>query len=1080
MSPAPDSAVREVALDPSRSFIVEAPAGSGKTELLIQRYLRLLATVERPESVVAMTFTRKAAAEMKQRIVEALLAAQRDEKVEQENDQRTRALALDVLRRDIQLSWGVLDDPSILQIQTIDSLCAMLTRQMPLLSDFGGTPRVEEHAEELYSMAARRTLAMLAAGPPEQKQIFRNVVSHFESDLNSLETQLVQMLGKRDQWLGLTSRRDGREITRDLIDRTLEDCHLALIEKAYWLWPQSIPDRFPMKLEFHEKWKRFAELHLLKGKKKPRKGSAFYAILDGLPKFCDALYRISKGIPSSIDDSQWDLVRDFVGLLFYTVIQLRTVFEERGEVDFTEVTRAATQALGTAEQPTDLSYRLDYRIEHLLVDEFQDTSISQYDLIKALTAQWSDGDNRTLFLVGDPMQSIYGFRQAEVKLFLEVAQGIFGSVRLQHLQLTANFRSTPSLVDWVNNAFRDVMPEEDWEHGGVQYRPSQASRSESGASPVIQPCIEDNLGEEEAEWIAKVAKKRLASNHSVAVLVRARSHVVRTIQAFRKHGIAYEAREIDELQNEQHILDILSLTRAVLHVGDRLSWLACLRAPWCGLNLADLSALAEGQRGRSLLELLKDPERFGALSLDGRRRAVRTGEILEAAVHQVGHHPIRKIVESVWLALGGPATLTHSSQFEDVEVLLGVLDDFDEGGAIRDFSLLKDRLQFLYAKPQTGGDRVQIMTIHSAKGLEFDTVILPHLQSGHRSEDKALLAWIERRNSNGEFGVLMAGRAKAGDPDTLYDFVFGEMTKRQQHEEKRLLYVAATRARNFLYLSGNLRQNQQGSGYVSLRDGFLKLLWPIAQPVFDAAWLAWQKAQTAQQSLSLIAPPQTILRRLPADWQVPDAPEAVSVAMPMARSIASSREVTYEWVSDVARHVGTIVHEYLRHFAEEGLAAWTMRRLASQQGVIESELRRLGTPLDELEKAAARVMRALKNVVQSERARWILSPAPEARSEWAISGVVDGKLYDTIVDRTLVDAQGRRWIIDFKTGEHKGGNLDQFLAEEQRRYADQMSVYATLISLREDHPVMLGLYFPLLDAWREWSFAEPTISVPAK
>ena len=140
MSPAPDSAVREVALDPSRSFIVEAPAGSGKTELLIQRYLRLLATVERPESVVAMTFTRKAAAEMKQRIVEALLAAQRDEKVEQENDQRTRALALDVLRRDIQLSWGVLDDPSILQIQTIDSLCAMLTRQMPLLSDFGGTP----------------------------------------------------------------------------------------------------------------------------------------------------------------------------------------------------------------------------------------------------------------------------------------------------------------------------------------------------------------------------------------------------------------------------------------------------------------------------------------------------------------------------------------------------------------------------------------------------------------------------------------------------------------------------------------------------------------------------------------------------------------------------------------------------------------------------------------------------------------------------------------------------------------------------------------------------------------------------
>ena len=133
-----------------------------------------------------------------------------------------------------------------------------------------------------------------------------------------------------------------------------------------------------------------------------------------------------------------------------------------------------------------------------------------------------------------------------------------------------------------------------------------------------------------------------------------------------------------------------------------------------------------------------DPERIAALSLDGRLRAVRTGEILEAAVRQVGHHPIRKIVESVWLSLGGPATLTHEAQFEDVDVLFGVLDEFDEGGVDSRLQLLEDRLQFLYAKPQTGGDRVQIMTIHSAKGLEFDTVILPQLQSGHRTEDKGL------------------------------------------------------------------------------------------------------------------------------------------------------------------------------------------------------------------------------------------------------------------------------------------------------------------------------------------------------
>jgi len=1081
MSAASDADVRERALDPSRSFIVEAPAGSGKTELLIQRYLRLLAAVERPESVVAMTFTRKAAAEMKQRIVDALLAAQRGEKVDPDKDSelRTRTLALAVMGRDAQLGWHLLENPSVLQIQTIDSLCAMLTREMPLLSDFGGSPRVEEHAEELYSVAARRTLAMLAGAEPEHRRIFRNVVSHFESDLRRLEQQIVQMLGKRDQWLELLGGGNGR-LTRERIDQTLEDCCLSTIEKAYGLWPKGMPNRPPLKLECWEQWKRFAETHLLSGKSGPRKQGQYYRILEAEPKYCEALHRCRGDLPLSIEDDQWDLVRDFAALLWLTVVQLRTVFEERGEVDFTEVTRAAIQALGTPEQPTDLLYRLDYRVEHLLVDEFQDTSVSQYNLINALTAQWSDGDNRTLFVVGDPMQSIYGFRQAEVRLFLEAARGRLGSVRLEHLQLSANFRSTPAIVNWVNGALQGLMDEDDTEHGAVKYRRSEASRSEPGAVPVIKAFVEDNYGEEEAEWIAQVARKQLKSGKTVAVLVRARPHVVKTIEALRKHDIHYEAREIDELQNEQHILDILSLTRAVLHVGDRLAWLACLRAPWCGLRLEDLSALVEGERDRTVLELMFDPDRIAALSSDGRVRAVRAGEILATAVREVGHHPIRKIVESLWLSLGGPATLTHSSQFEDVEVLFAVLDDFDEGGTIRDFSLLNDRLKFLYAKPQTGGERVQIMTIHSAKGLEFDTVILPRLESGRHTEDKGLLAWIERRNRDGEPGILMAGHAKPGVSDALYNFVFGEMNQKQRHEEKRLLYVAATRAKDALFLSGNVKENDKRSDYSKPYGGsFLKFIWPVAEPFFDAAWLAWQRAQSAQQSLPLAAQPQTMLRRLPADWRVPDAPEAVSIAIPMARSIASSRKVTYEWVSDVARHVGTVVHEYLRHFAEDGVASWTMARIESQQRVVESELRRLGTPLNELDQAAARVMRALENVIQSERALWILSPAPESRSEWAISGVVDGKLYDTTVDRTLVDAQGRRWIIDLKTSEHTGGSLDAFLDEQKRRYADQLTKYAELLRMREDRPIMLGLYFPLLDAWREWSFAERAVSVPA-
>ncbi|MGA8028536.1 MAG: UvrD-helicase domain-containing protein, partial [Bryobacteraceae bacterium] len=328
---------REQALDPSQSFVVEAPAGSGKTGLLVQRYLRLLAAVERPESIVAMTFTRKAAAELMERICGALADAGSQVLAENDYERRTRELALAALEQDRKKSWNLVSDPGRLQIQTIDSLCAMLTRQMPVSSAFGGITRVIENASELYTMAARRALRDLAEGDAAEKDLLRIVSQHFDGDLRALEGQIARMLQKRDQW-------------------------------------------------------------------------HFSGAADGLiGAFCELLRRAHEA--------------------------LIEVFRGETQVDFTEVTRAAIRALGTSEQPSDLLYRLDYQIEHLLVDEFQDTSLAQYELIETLTGQWSEGDGHTLFLVGDPMQSIFRFREAEVSLFLESwKRKQLGSVRLTPLR----------------------------------------------------------------------------------------------------------------------------------------------------------------------------------------------------------------------------------------------------------------------------------------------------------------------------------------------------------------------------------------------------------------------------------------------------------------------------------------------------------------------------------------------------------------------------------------------------------------------------------------------------------------------
>ena len=154
---AADWSQRARALDPEYSFIVQAPAGSGKTELLIQRHLALLALVEAPEEIVAITFTRKAAGEMRDRVLQALRMASGTPPVE-DHRRKTWELARAVVQRDTQLDWGLAVTPSRLRIQTIDSLCASLTRQMPVLSGFGAPPRPVENAAVL---ASRRSAAHL-------------------------------------------------------------------------------------------------------------------------------------------------------------------------------------------------------------------------------------------------------------------------------------------------------------------------------------------------------------------------------------------------------------------------------------------------------------------------------------------------------------------------------------------------------------------------------------------------------------------------------------------------------------------------------------------------------------------------------------------------------------------------------------------------------------------------------------------------------------------------------------------------------------------------------------------------------
>ena len=198
-----DIAHRALALDVRQSFLVQSPAGSGKTELLIQRYLALLGIVERPEQVLAMTFTRKAAAEMRERIVAALREAAELPAVSpmpaasSDHHARTRALAAAALARDRAHGWDLVAHPARLAVYTIDAFCASVVRQAPLATGLGSLPRFEEHADYLYRQAAREALAAAAADDAQ----WRALLAHLDNDAERVVALLSSMLAKRDQWL---------------------------------------------------------------------------------------------------------------------------------------------------------------------------------------------------------------------------------------------------------------------------------------------------------------------------------------------------------------------------------------------------------------------------------------------------------------------------------------------------------------------------------------------------------------------------------------------------------------------------------------------------------------------------------------------------------------------------------------------------------------------------------------------------------------------------------------------------------------------------------------------------------------
>ncbi len=1153
-----DQDVRELALDASRSFVVQAPAGSGKTGLLIQRYLRLLATVDHPEEIIAITFTRKAAAEMRDRVLDALAAAAVAVPGEGEGlpphkpyQERTLALARAVVERDLQKGWSLTLQPGRMRILTIDALCRTVATQMPWLSRLGGDALIIDDVSPLYRQAARDVVALLHEETPWSECV-ATLVSHLDGDVGRFERMLVEMLSRRDQWLryllpGSSDpelRRTELEaelatavseelaalraaVPRELADELVAVCAYAgdtllandstsaavacaglaqlpgaiTSERRHW---QGVAATL---LTREGSWrKRLTRSEGFPADKKPRlqemrtRGLDLLARLAGAFQLRERLHAVGRLPEPVYTDGQWQVLDALLEILPVATACLRVVFAERGQVDYSEITNAARQALGGDESPTDLALALDYRIRHILVDEFQDTSHSHFALLQQLTAGWAPDDGRTVFLVGDPMQSIYRFREADVGLFLDVTEHGLAGLEVASLRLSANFRSRPDVVAWVNGVFPQVMPPaDDAVAGAVSYTPSTAfvtideggSGAGGGLSGVQVHALfkggadddsdgdrdsdsgTDGCRDAEARRVAELiaAARAEDAGASVALLVRTRAHLEAILPRLREAGIRHRGVDIEPLAEVPAVEDLLALARALLHPADRVAWLAVLRAPWCGMTLADLHALVAGEPDAAIIDLLDGIGRRKGLSDDGRRRAARLLTVLGPAVRERGRRRLRRWVEGAWIALGGPACVA-TRELANVDAFLGLLDGLDIAGAPADGDELARRAAQLYAVADVEDADVEIMTMHKAKGLEFDVVIVPGLERGGRADDHHLLAWTKRAGESEDANILLAPiPSPTEEAPPIYEYLRGLEADKDLHEQTRLLYVAATRARKALHLLGSVAVDDDGENLrAPARRSLLARLWPVVGGAFEEA-LATRGDTPPPPGGAADRATGAGLRRLPADWCPPAAPAPV-VANTDGAEPADDRAaapVEFDWAGETARHVGTVIHRALMEISREGAPAWNSERLGHRRNAWQAMLASLGIPAQELPAAIARVQEALDRVLVDARGRWLLDPGHQAaRSELALSGVDAGGLANVVIDRSFVDADGVRWIVDYKSSRHEGGDVQAFLDREQQRYREQLERYGRLMSATDPRPIRLGLYYPALGGWREW------------
>ena len=881
------------ALDRGRNIAVTASAGSGKTATLVERYLDLLLSEEGVgvANVLAITFTQKAAAEMRDRVAARVAAA-----LEGEADP--------VFRRRLET---LSDSFPAAQISTIHAFCSGLLREYPVEAGVDPGFRVlqEVEAVRLRQEAVAETLQQVAARDADDpvRQALCRLLE--EEDRNGLEGRLNGLMFREHPvaaWAERYRRMSADEILKSWQDRLLDvqspaveallsdGSTIEVLREFAALAPRRNPEKDSAEKRLsgirddvaalapdmppEDAAPILSRLALAltsdgapyKGSRTGSKGNWDPGDLD---RFRDLLPRIgslfsepfdSLGLSLGEHDRRAaEMLPDLSVLFLEAAGRCRAKKGGGALLDFDDLQQTA---LGLLNRP-DVARRLAARYRYIMVDEFQDTNPLQWEIVRPLVTEGGALAADKLFIVGDPKQSIYAFRNADVTLFGTVKAAIeeanlrhgrqdvpfqdgaegepSGSSRERRgdILLGENFRSLPVPVDFVNALFAGLMQASDGEPFQVGYDPLICTRRDLESPGSVELLLSPSReGEEEvegrlqeADLLARRMREildggcpqvtsrqergevlRPAGAGDIAVLLRRRTPLPIYETALRSHRVPFQVVGGLGFYQRQEVYDLANALRVLANPRDDIALLGLLRSPYIGLSDGGLVHLVR-LPGRTLWEKvlaeapdIPEPDRD---ALRDARRLLRRWDALKDRC------PPSELIHTLLDDTGAYGFLGYGERGEqtlaNVRKFLQTVRVFEAGGfttladlvAHLDLLIEQEEKEGEAALDLDGGEAVRILTIHAAKGLEFPIVFLPDLDSPFN------LTLGQTVPVDPDLGIAVSpprsGDPGRREPTLLRKLLAGQAAHRALAEEKRLFYVAATRARDHLILSGRLR-----------------------------------------------------------------------------------------------------------------------------------------------------------------------------------------------------------------------------------------------------------------------------------